>query len=245
MDDLLFNQPSSGEEALQIAADMAESGLVDLIIVDSVAALVPKAELEGDMEDNIIGGQARMMSKAMRKLTAACSNTGCVIIFINQIREKIGVLFGSPETTPGGKALKFFASLRMEIRAGKPIDENKVRMGKETSIKLIKNKVGTPFRKTSFNLMYGIGGYPHGVDRAGNLITAAVEAGVIAKSSSYYSFGDIRVNGLEKFIIAVKDNMDLFNQISREFQAKVKSEVVIPLGDLEDEDLAEALEDAE
>jgi recombination protein RecA len=183
IDNLIISQPDTGEQALEIADTLVRSGAIDVLVVDSVAALVPKAELEGDMGDTHVGLQARLMSQALRKLTGSISRTNCMVIFINQIRQKIGVMFGSPETTTGGNALKFYASVRVDIRrVGAIKDKDKV-LGNQTRVKVVKNKVAPPFKIVDFEIMYG-----EGISKAGELIDLGVQAGIVDKSGSWYSY---------------------------------------------------------
>ncbi len=188
IEDLLISQPDNGEQALEIAETLVRSGVVDLVIVDSVAALVPKAELEGDMGDATVGAQARLMSQAMRKLTAAIHKSNAVMIFINQLRMKIGVMFGSPETTTGGNALKFYSSIRMDIRRIGAIKKGEQVLGNRTRVKIVKNKMAPPFRKAEFDILYG-----KGVAFTGELIDLAGELGLVRRSGSWYSLGDERI----------------------------------------------------
>jgi recombination protein RecA len=188
IDELLISQPDTGEQALEIAEHLVRSGAIDVIVVDSVAALVPKAELEGDMGDSLPGLQARLMSQALRKLTAAISRSGTAVIFINQIREKIGVMFGSPETTPGGRALKFYASVRLDIRRLDAIKQGTESVGVRTKAKVVKNKLAPPFREAEFDIMYG-----EGISREGNVLDLAVEHGIVEKSGTWFSYHDQRI----------------------------------------------------
>ncbi|MCL4188645.1 MAG: recombinase RecA [Rhodobacteraceae bacterium] len=188
LNDLLISQPDTGEQALEIVDTLVRSGAIAVVVIDSVAALTPKAELEGDMGDATVGAQARLMSQAMRKLTASISRSNCMVIFINQIRQKIGVMFGNPETTTGGNALKFYASVRLDIRRiGQVKDRDEV-VGNQTRVKVVKNKVAPPFKQVEFDVMYG-----EGISKTGELIDLGVRAGVIEKSGSWYSYADERI----------------------------------------------------
>jgi len=212
IDDLLVSQPDTGEQALQIAEMLVRSGAIDVLIVDSVAALVPRAEIEGEMGDSHMGVQARLMSQALRKLAGALSKSNCVAIFINQLREKIGVMFGNPETTTGGRALKFFSSVRMDIRRTEPITKGSENIGYRTKVKIVKNKVAPPFREVEFDLMYG-----HGISREGELLDLATALDVIHKSGSFFSYGETRLgqgrDNAKQFII---DNPAVAEQIEAE-----------------------------
>ena len=188
LSDLLISQPDTGEQALEIVDSLVRSGAVDLIVVDSVAALTPKAEIEGEMGDSLPGLQARLMSQALRKLTAAISRSGAIVIFINQIREKIGVMFGSPETTTGGRALKFYASVRLDIRRQDAIKQGTESIGVRTKVKVVKNKMAPPFREAEFDVIYG-----EGVSKAGTVLDAAVEQSLVEKSGTWYSFKNERI----------------------------------------------------
>ena len=188
IDELLISQPDTGEQALEIAETLVRSNAVDVIVIDSVAALVPRAELDGDMGDSLPGLQARLMSQALRKLTAAISRSGAIVIFINQIREKIGVMFGSPETTTGGRALKFYASVRLDIRRQDAIKQGTESIGVRTKVKVVKNKLAPPFREAEFDVIYG-----EGVSKSGTVLDAAVEQSLVEKSGTWYSFKNERI----------------------------------------------------
>jgi recombination protein RecA len=188
LDELLISQPDTGEQALEIVDTLVRSGAVSLVVVDSVAALTPKSELEGDMGDSSVGVHARLMSQAMRKLTGSISRTNCMVIFINQIRMKIGVMFGSPETTTGGNALKFYASVRLDIRRIGAIKDREEIVGNQTRVKVVKNKVAPPFKQVEFDIMYG-----EGISKTGELLDIGVKAGVVEKSGAWYSYGDERI----------------------------------------------------
>jgi recombination protein RecA len=205
IDELLISQPDTGEQALEITETLVRSGAVSVVVVDSVAALTPKAELEGDMGEAQVGAQARLMSQAMRKLTSAISRSNCMVIFINQIRMKIGVMFGSPETTSGGNALKFYASVRLDIRRIGAIKDRDEVVGNTTRVKVVKNKVAPPFKQVEFDIMYG-----EGISKRGELIDLGVKAGVVEKSGAWYSFADQRIGqGRENAKTFLKDNPDI------------------------------------
>lgn len=209
IDNLLISQPDSGEQALEIVEQLIRSSAIDIIVIDSVAALTPKAELEGDMGDSKMGLQARLMSQALRKLTAAINKTNTTCIFINQLRDKIGVMFGSPETTTGGNALKYYASVRLDIRRYGQIKDGENILGNQTRVKVAKNKVAPPFRKAEFDIMYGAG-----ISREGEIIDLGSDLGVIKKSGSWYSYGETRLaQGREAAKDAVRDNPELADEL--------------------------------
>jgi recombination protein RecA len=209
IDDLLVSQPDTGEQALEICELLVRSNAVEIIIIDSVAALVPRAEIEGEMGDASMGLQARLMSQAMRKLTGIIARSNCTVVFINQIREKIGVMFGSPETTTGGRALKFYASVRIDVRRTGAIKDGDVTIGSRTRARVVKNKVAPPFRDAEFDIMYD-----EGISASGDLIDLAVDAKVVAKSGSWFSYGDVRVGqGREASKQFLRDNPELFKEI--------------------------------
>jgi recombination protein RecA len=215
IDHLLVSQPDTGEQALEICELLVRSNAVDVIVVDSVAALVPRAELEGDMGDAAVGLQARLMSQAMRKLTGVIARSNCLVIFINQIREKIGVMFGSPETTTGGRALKFYASVRIDVRRTGAIKEGDVTVGSRTRARVVKNKVAPPFRDAEFDIMY-----TEGISAAGDLLDLAVATEVVQKSGAWFSYGETRVGqGREAAKAFLKDNPDLFREIRQKVLA--------------------------
>ena len=210
VEDLLISQPDAGEQALEIADTLVRSGAVDVLVIDSVAALVPRAELEGDMGDSHVGLQARLMSQALRKLTSSISKSRTTVIFINQIRMKIGVMYGSPETTSGGNALKFYASVRLDIRRIGQIKEREEVVGNQTRVKVVKNKVAPPFRVVEFDIMYG-----EGISYLGEIIDLGVKEGIIEKSGSWYSYGNERIGqGRENAKLYLKDNSKVAEEIS-------------------------------
>src|SRR5215470_2480878 len=209
IDDLLISQPDAGEQALEIADTLVRSGAIDVLVVDSVAALVPRAELEGEMGDSHMGLQARLMSQALRKLTSSISRSQCLVVFINQIRMKIGVMFGNPETTTGGNALKFYASVRLDIRRIGAIKDRDEVVGNQTRVKVVKNKLAPPFKMVEFDIMYG-----EGVSKTGELIDLGVKAGVIEKSGSWFSYDSQRIGqGRENAKQFLKENPDIANKI--------------------------------
>jgi recombination protein RecA len=211
VENLMVSQPDSGEQALEIAEILIRSGALDVVVVDSVAALVPKAELDGEMGDSHVGLQARLMSQALRKLTAIVSKSHTALIFINQIREKIGVMFGNPETTTGGRALKFYASMRLDIRRIGAIKDGDETIGNRTKLKVVKNKVAPPFRLAEFDILYG-----EGVSREGDLLDLGVAHKIVEKSGSWYSYGDLRLGqGRENARLFLRDNPDLADEVDR------------------------------
>ncbi len=213
VDELLISQPDNGEQALEIADQLIRSSAIDIIVVDSVAALTPKAEIEGDMGDNKVGLQARLMSQALRKLTSTISKTNTTCIFINQLREKIGVMFGNPETTTGGNALKFYASVRLDIRKVTTLKDGDTPIGNQVRVKVVKNKVAPPFRKAEFEITFG-----EGISHAGEVVDLGVELGIIKKSGSWFSYGESRLGqGRDAVKRVIKDNPEL----SEELEAKI------------------------
>ena len=209
LDELLISQPDTGEQALEIADTLVRSGAVDVLVIDSVAALTPKAELEGEMGDSLPGLQARLMSQALRKLTASISKSNTMVIFINQIRMKIGVMFGSPETTTGGNALKFYASVRLDIRRIGSIKERDEVVGNQTRVKVVKNKVAPPFKQVEFDIMYG-----EGISKMGELVDLGVKAGIVEKSGSWFSYNSQRIGqGRENAKQFLRENPDMANEI--------------------------------
>ncbi|MBY0311184.1 MAG: recombinase RecA [Phycisphaerales bacterium] len=240
IDDLLVSQPDSGEQALEICELLVRSNAVDVIIVDSVAALIPRAEIEGEMGDSVMGLQARLMSQAMRKLTGIIARSNCTVIFINQIREKIGVMFGSPETTPGGRALKFYASVRIDIRRTGSLKEGDIAVGNRVRTRIVKNKVAPPFRDAEFDIMFD-----EGISASGDLIDLAVDAGVVDKSGSWFSYGETRVGqGREAAKKFLRDNPMIFDEIRRSVLAiKATQPVVAKPGANPEDDVAGSAEE--
>jgi len=209
VDNLWISQPDNGEQALEIAEQLIRSSAIDIIVIDSVAALTPKAEIEGDMGDNKVGLQARLMSQALRKLTSAISKTNTTCIFINQLRDKIGVMFGNPETTTGGNALKFYASVRLDIRRATQLKDGEEVIGNQTRVKVVKNKVAPPFRKAEFDIMFG-----EGISRAGEIIDLGAELGIIKKSGSWYSYNDTKLGqGRDASKQVIQDNPELAEEL--------------------------------
>ena len=218
VDDLLIAQPDSGEQALAIADELVRSAAVDLIVIDSVAALTPKAEITGEMGDNKVGLQARLMSQALRKMTASVNKTGTTVIFINQLREKIGVMFGNPETTTGGNALKFYASVRLDIRRTGQIKDGEQIKGNQVRVKVVKNKVAPPFKKAEFDLMFN-----EGISRVGEILDFAVATEIIKKSGSFFSYGDTKLGqGRDKVKDVLVENPDLCDELEAKINDKVK-----------------------
>ena len=218
VDNLFISQPDNGEQALEIAEQLIRSSAIDIIVVDSVAALTPKAEIEGDMGDNKVGLQARLMSQALRKLTSAVSKTRTTCIFINQLREKIGVMFGNPETTTGGNALKFYASVRLDIRGSQQIKDGEEVIGKQTKVKVVKNKVAPPFRKAEFDIMFG-----EGISHSGEIIDLGAEMGIIKKSGSWYSYNDTKLGqGRDAAKQCIADNPELAEELEALIFEKLK-----------------------
>jgi recombination protein RecA len=218
IENLWISQPDSGEQALEIAEQLIRSSAIDIIVIDSVAALTPKAELEGDMGDSKMGLQARLMSQALRKLTAAINKTNTTCVFINQLRDKIGVMFGNPETTTGGNALKFYASVRLDIRRGTPIKDGEEVKGTQTKVKVVKNKVAPPFRKAEFDIMFG-----EGISKTGELVDLGADLEVIKKSGSWYSYNDTKLGqGREAAKDCLRDNPELAEEIETLIMEKLK-----------------------
>jgi recombination protein RecA len=222
VENLLISQPDNGEQALEIADNLIRSGAIDIIVIDSVAALTPKSEIEGEMGDSKMGLQARLMSQALRKLTATISRTGCTCIFINQLREKIGVMFGNPETTTGGNALKFYASIRLDIRRIGQIKDGEAVVGNRTRVKVVKNKVAPPFRTAEFDIIYG-----EGISRIGEIIDLGVEHNVVKKSGSWFSFEDTKLGqGRDAVKQLLTDNPELAEQIESRIIDAIKGAVL-------------------
>ncbi|WP_281856818.1 recombinase RecA [Litoreibacter halocynthiae] len=241
LDELLISQPDTGEQALEIVDTLVRSGAVSLVVVDSVAALTPKSELEGDMGDSSVGVHARLMSQAMRKLTSSISRSNCMVIFINQIRMKIGVMFGSPETTTGGNALKFYSSVRLDIRRIGALKDRDEVVGNQTRVKVVKNKVAPPFKQVEFDIMYG-----EGISKMGELLDLGVKAGVVEKSGSWFSYGDDRIGqGRENAKTFLKENTRIALEIEDKIRAahglefdmpEVEKEAAIEKDTLSDDD---------
>ncbi len=230
LDELLISQPDTGEQALEIVDTLVRSGAVSLVVIDSVAALTPKAELEGDMGDMQMGSQARLMSQAMRKLTASIGRSNCMVIFINQIRMKIGVMFGSPETTTGGNALKFYASVRLDIRRIGSIKDRDEVVGNSTRVKVVKNKVAPPFKQVEFDIMYG-----EGISKVGEIIDLGVKAGIVEKSGAWYSYGDERIGqGRENAKQFLRDHPDVSLAIEDKVRASHGLDFAATEGETED-----------
>ena len=220
IDDLYVSQPDTGEQALDIAEALARSGAIDIIVIDSVAALVPKAELEGDMGDSHVGLQARLMSQALRKLTGCVAKTNTVVIFINQLREKVGVMFGNPETTTGGKALKFYASVRMDVRRIETLKNGNEAVGSRTRVKIVKNKVAPPFRIAEFDMLYG-----EGISKEGSILDMAIDRRIIIKSGSWFSYGEMRMaQGRENARLFLKDNPEVCNEIENKIKEQIEEQ---------------------
>lgn len=216
IDNLYISQPDNGEQALEITETMVRSGAVDIVIVDSVAALVPKAEIDGDMGDSHVGLQARLMSQALRKLTAVISKSNCIVIFINQLREKVGVMFGSPETTTGGRALKFYSSIRLDVRRIEALKQGGEIVGNRTRIKVVKNKIAPPFKEAEFDIMFG-----QGISREGDVLDLAANEGIVVKSGAWYAYNDAKIGqGRENSKLYLKENPDIFEEIKQQVREK-------------------------
>ncbi len=217
-ENLFISQPDNGEQALEIAENLIRSGAIDLLVVDSVAALTPRAEIEGEMGDSQMGLQARLMSKALRKLTGVISKTGCCCIFINQLREKIGVMFGNPETTTGGNALKFYASVRIDIRRATQIKDGDNVIGNRTRVKIVKNKVAPPFTKAEFDIMYG-----KGISKSGEILDMAVDMNIVKKSGSWFSYGETKLGqGRDAVKSLLEDNQELMDELEVKIKEQLK-----------------------
>ena len=226
-ENLIVSQPDTGEQGLEIAEALVRSGALDVIVVDSVAALVPRAEIEGEMGDSHVGLQARLMSQALRKLTGTIQKTGCIAIFINQLREKVGVMFGNPETTTGGRALKFYSSVRLDVRRIDSIKQGESVVGNRTRVKVIKNKVAPPFKQAEFDIMYN-----EGISRTGNIVDVGVKEGMVQKSGAWFSYGDVRLGqGRENAKQYLKDNpeiaLEIENKIREKYELPIMKEVAI------------------
>lgn len=220
VDNLIISQPDHGEQALEIADNLIRSGAIDIVVVDSVAALTPKSEIEGEMGDSKMGLHARLMSQALRKLTATISKTNCTVIFINQLREKIGVMFGNPETTTGGNALKFYASVRLDIRRRTQIKDGDRVIGNSTKVKIVKNKVAPPFQTAEFDIMYGAG-----ISKVGEILDIGVEYGIIKKSGSWFSYGDTKLGqGRDAVKGLIKDNPELMEELENKIKEAIESQ---------------------
>eukprot|EP01136_Pigoraptor_vietnamica_P023720 Opistho-1_new@76129 len=214
IDNLLISQPDNGEQALEIADNLIRSGAIDLIVIDSVAALTPKAEIEGEMGDSQMGLQARLMSKALRKLTSSINKANCCCVFINQLRDKIGVMFGNPETTTGGNALKFYASVRIDIRRSSQLKDGEEIIGNRTKVKVVKNKIAPPFRKAEFDIMYG-----EGISKVGEIIDLGVDLGIVKKSGSWFSYGETRLGqGRDSVKAIIRDNPELMEELEQKIK---------------------------
>ncbi|MFT4680663.1 MAG: recombination protein RecA [Granulosicoccus sp.] len=223
IDNLLISQPDNGEQALEITENLIRSGAIDIIVIDSVAALTPRAEIEGEMGDSKMGLQARLMSQALRKLTGTISKTGCVCIFINQLREKIGVMFGNPETTTGGNALKFYSSIRIDIRRSSQIKNADDVAGNRTKVKIVKNKMAPPFRRAEFDIMYGLG-----ISKVGEIIDMGVDLNIMKKSGSWFSYGETRLGqGRDAVKELLLDNPELMEELETKIKAAMKNGGVV------------------
>ena len=237
IDNLYISQPDNGEQALEITETMVRSGDIDIVIVDSVAALVPKAEIDGDMGDSHVGLQARLMSQALRKLTAAISRSNCIVIFINQLREKVGVMFGNPETTTGGRALKFYSSVRLDVRRVESLKLAGEVIGNHTRIKVVKNKIAPPFKEAEFDIMFG-----KGISKEGDVLDLAVNLNIIVKAGAWFSYNDAKIGqGRENAKIYLSQHPDIMAEVEN----KVRAHYNLPLKDAEPTALAESGDDAE
>ena len=221
VENLIISQPDNGEQALEITENLIRSGAIDIVVIDSVAALTPKSEIEGEMGDSKMGLHARLMSQALRKLTGTISKTHCTVFFINQLREKIGVMFGNPETTTGGNALKFYASVRLDIRRSSQIKDGENVVGNRTKVKVVKNKVAPPFKTAEFDIMYG-----EGVSKTGEILDLAVEFEIIKKSGSWFSYGETKLGqGRDAVKVLIKDNPELADELEEKIKARIKENV--------------------
>lgn len=219
IDNLIISQPDNGEQALEIAENLIRSGAIDLVVIDSVAALTPKSEIEGDMGDSKMGLHARLMSQALRKLTSTISKTNCTVFFINQLRDKIGVMFGNPETTTGGNALKFYASVRLDIRKSTQIKDGDNIIGNRTKVKIVKNKVAPPFRTAEFDIMYG-----EGISKVGEVLDMAVDFDIVKKSGSWFSYSDTKLGqGRDAVKGVIKDNPELMEELEQRIKEEIKN----------------------
>jgi recombination protein RecA len=219
IENLIISQPDNGEQALEIAENLIRSGAIDIVVIDSVAALTPKSEIEGEMGDSKMGLHARLMSQALRKLTGTISKTHCTVFFINQLREKIGVMFGNPETTTGGNALKFYASIRLDIRRSSQIKDGENVIGNRTKVKVVKNKVAPPFKTAEFDIMYG-----EGVSKTGEILDLAVEFEIIKKAGSWFSYGDTKLGqGRDAVKVLIKDNPELADELEQKIKDLIKA----------------------
>jgi recombination protein RecA len=219
IENLIISQPDNGEQALEIAENLIRSGAIDIVVIDSVAALTPKSEIEGEMGDSKMGLHARLMSQALRKLTGTISKTNCTVFFINQLREKIGVMFGNPETTTGGNALKFYASVRLDIRRSSQIKDGENVIGNRTKVKVVKNKVAPPFKTAEFDIMYG-----EGVSKTGEILDLAVEFEIIKKAGSWFSYGDTKLGqGRDGVKVLIKDNPELADELEQKIKDYIKA----------------------
>ncbi|WP_309613499.1 recombinase RecA [Flavobacterium sp.] len=219
IENLIMSQPDNGEQALEIAENLIRSGAIDIVVIDSVAALTPKSEIEGEMGDSKMGLHARLMSQALRKLTGTISKTNCTVFFINQLREKIGVMFGNPETTTGGNALKFYASVRLDIRRSSQIKDGENVIGNRTKVKVVKNKVAPPFKTAEFDIMYG-----EGVSKTGEILDLAVEFEIIKKAGSWFSYGDTKLGqGRDGVKVLIKDNPELADELEQKIKDHIKA----------------------
>lgn len=220
IENLIISQPDNGEQALEITENLIRSGAIDIVVIDSVAALTPKSEIEGEMGDSKMGLHARLMSQALRKLTATISKTNCTVFFINQLREKIGVMFGNPETTTGGNALKFYASIRLDIRRSSQIKDGDNVLGNRTKVKVVKNKVAPPFKTAEFDIMYG-----EGISKTGEILDLAVEFEIIRKSGSWFSYGDTKLGqGRDAVKVLIKDNPELADELEEKIKATIRAQ---------------------